>query len=153
MPKPTHTPPGSAIRRAQVSAKGGPNFRGESVTPAGVYVVGKGGQGAMVPTHPAVWEIAQRFPRHDWWFPSPQAGREHVHPNTISLWVRTLFRAEGIDKSIHRARTTYGTTLLRGGANIRVVQKLMRHRSLSSTEHYLGVHADELTEAIRRLAA
>lgn len=138
----------AGLRSSEIAA-----FRGESITPAGIYVVGKGGQGAMVPTHPAIWEVAQTYPRQGWWFPSPQAGREHVHPNTVSLWVRTLFREHGIAKSVHRARTTYGTTLLRGGANIRVVQKLMRHRSLSSTEHYLGVHADELTEAIRRLAA
>lgn len=47
----------------------------------------------------------------------------------------------------------YGTNLLRGGANIRVVQELMRHESLATTAGYLQVEESERVEAIRRLSA
>ena len=39
------------------------------------------------------------------------------------------------------------------GVNLRVVQELMRHKSLATTAGYLGVDANEKAEAIRRLAA
>lgn len=126
--------------------------RGEDVTETTFYVLGKGAQAAMLPTHPALWTLAREFPRSGWWFPSPS--REGaVSPNTVSRAVGRHFRRHGIAGSIHRMRATYGTTLLRNGHNIRVVQELMRHRSLSATEHYLGTDHDELVRAIGSLAA
>lgn len=37
------------------------------------------------------------------------------------------------------------------GANLRVVQELMRHSSLTTTAAYLGVDRNELSEAVGRL--
>ena len=62
-------------------------------------------------------------------------------------------REVGLPGSIHRFRATYGTNLLRNGENLRVVQELMRHASLATTQHYLGVSEDEKRDAIGRLAA
>ena len=59
----------------------------------------------------------------------------------------------GIEGSLHRCRHTYATELLRAGANIRVVQTLMRHASLSSTQIYTAVDENERREGIRRLGA
>jgi integrase/recombinase XerD len=42
---------------------------------------------------------------------------------------------------------------LRSGANVRTVQTLMRHASLSSTMIYCAVDESERRDAIRRLAA
>lgn len=123
-------------------------LRGEEVTRRELTFVGKGGQHAIVPTHPEVWEIAQRYPREGWWFPSPQKHREHLTVELIELRVRELFRSVGISGGIHRTRANYGTDLLRAGVNIKVVQKLMRHRRLASTEHYLAVADDEMSRAI-----
>lgn len=128
-------------------------IRGEDVTDDAIYVLGKGGKQAIIPTHPALWELAQSKPRYGYWFPSTISALGHVHPKTISIATTRLFRDLGITGSSHRARHTYGTNLLRGGANIRVVQKLMRHSSLKSTEHYLGVDDGELRQAIESLAA
>ena len=128
--------------------------RGEDIDAATIYIDGKGGQTASVPTHPDLWEIAQEYPRRGLWFPSPVREGLAYSPDHISGEIANRFRATGIEKgSIHRLRATYGTTLLRSGVNIRVVQKLMRHSSLATTEHYLGVDDDELTAAIRLLAA
>lgn len=63
------------------------------------------------------------------------------------------FKAHGVEGSSHRNRHMYGTELLRTGANIRVVQELMRHASLETTVRYLGVNEDEKRAAIRRLIA
>lgn len=134
-------------------------IRGSDVTEQSIRVLGKGGLLATVPTHPAIWELAQTYPRDGWWFPSPQTRRGGVprdpvpiHRSGLGNEVRWLFRSVGIESgSIHRCRHTYGTNLLRGGANLRVVQELMRHASLSTTALYLGVNEDERQSAIRTL--
>ena len=58
-----------------------------------------------------------------------------------------------IEGSHHRCRHTYGTSLLAAGANLRVVQELMRHESVTSTQIYTRVTADERREAVARLVA
>jgi site-specific recombinase XerD len=63
-----------------------------------------------------------------------------------------LFDSLGIAGSIHRARHSYATTLLRAGANVRVVQTLMRHSSLATTAAHCAVDEDERAAAIRLLA-
>ncbi|WP_165763486.1 MULTISPECIES: tyrosine-type recombinase/integrase [unclassified Nocardioides] len=128
-------------------------FRGEDITAQGIYVIGKGGQGAMLPTHPHLWETAQSYPRRGFWFPSTRAPSGHIVSGTVTRRVTAHFRALEITGSSHRNRHGYGTLLLRGGANLRVVQELMRHASLHTTALYLGVDEDEKVAAIRSLVA
>jgi len=127
-------------------------IRGEDVGEDQLYVWGKGGQGAFVPTHPLVWVLALTRPRDGWWFPT-RAAAGHVTSLAVSTMTSKLFKANGIEGSIHRCRHTYATELLRGGANIRVVQTLMRHESLSSTQIYTAVDEGERRDAINRLVA
>jgi len=127
-------------------------IRGEDVTRDQLYVFGKGGQGAFVPTHPLVWVLAQSRPRDGWWFPTCSS-TGHVASGSVSTRTTRLFTANGITGSIHRCRHTYATELLRSGANIRVVQTLMRHESLNSTMIYTAVDEGERRDAINRLVA
>lgn len=124
---------------------------GEDVGQESIYVLGKGAQSAYVPTHPDLWELAQEYPRRGWWFPSPRLEGQSVTPSAVSIAVGKLFRELGIEGSHHRLRHTYGTRLLRSGANVRVVQTLMRHESLISTQVYTAVTDDERAAAIRRM--
>jgi integrase/recombinase XerD len=127
-------------------------IRGEDVEEDQLYVFGKGGQGAYVPTHPKVWALALTRPRFGWWFPTSSAAG-HVTNMSVSTTTSRLFAANGIEGSLHRCRHTFATELLRQGENIRVVQQLMRHESLTSTQMYTAVDECELRSAIRRLAA
>lgn len=120
------------------------------VTQDSIYVVGKGGKAAHLPTHPRVWAMARTMPRLGYWFPSSSAAG-HVTREAVSHAVGKHLRSHGIAGSIHRARHTYATTLLRSGVNIRVVQTLMRHESLTSTEVYTQVLDTERTDAIAGL--
>lgn len=126
-------------------------IHGRDVSETHIYVDGKGGVRAALPTHADLWDLAQTYPRHDYWFPGREDG--HVTGNTISQRISKLFGGLGITGSVHRCRHTYGTRLLRAGVNIRVVQKLMRHASLATTEAYTAVSDDELVDAIGRLSA
>jgi integrase/recombinase XerD len=68
--------------------------------------------------------------------------------------VAAHFRELGIEeRSIHRARHTFGNALGRAGVNVRVVKELMRHQSLETTAIYLGVDEDEKSAAIGLLGS
>lgn len=126
-------------------------IHGRDIDEQTLRVVGKGGTDCALPTHPMLWQLAQTYPRDDYWFPSPYG--PHIVASTVTACVRRLFQSVGLSGSSHRARHTYGTTLLRGGANLRVVQDLMRHQSLATTALYLGVDEDERRAAIGRIVA
>jgi integrase len=121
-------------------------FHGGHITPAGIYVLGKGHRAEAL-----LWDLALEHPRAGYWFPSQRGG--HLGSQSVTNDVTALFRSLGIAGSCHRARHTYGTRLLRGGANLRVVQELMRHSSLATTARYLGVDDDEKVAAIASLVA
>lgn len=132
--------------RAHEAAK----IHSDDVSAEGLFVRGKGGRDAVLPTHPEILRLAEE--RSGYWFPGV-GGRGHVESDTVSLRITKLFTSLGISGSFHRCRHYYGTSLLRAGVNIRVVQELMRHASLATTAAYLGVGEDEKTAAILALAA
>lgn len=127
-------------------------IRGQDVEANQIYVLGKGGRSAFVPTHPLIWEVALSRPRSGWWFPTGSPAG-HVSARTVSAITGRLFAANGIEGSIHRCRHTYATNLLRAGVNIRIVQELMRHESLNSTMIYTAVSEGERHDAIALLMA
>lgn len=127
-------------------------MHGRDITATSLYILGKGGQGAAVPTHPILWDLAQEYPRDGYWFPSPRRGRDFLSTSIVTQSVADHFRSLGMDGSVHRTRSTYATNLLRAGVNLRVIQDLLRHDHLSSTQHYLGVSDTERMDAILRLA-
>lgn len=126
-------------------------FAGEDIDSTSLYVLGKGGQHAVLPTHPVLWDLAQLYPRRGFWFPGRDGG--HMTGHNVTMRISRHFQGLGIDGSSHRNRHLYGTNLLRSGANLRVVQELMRHADLGTTLLYLGVDELEKVEAIRRLVA
>ena len=51
----------------------------------------------------------------------------------------------------HRFRHTFATEQLRGGADIRVIQKAMDHKDIKSTAVYVKVHDEQVRDAILKL--
>lgn len=114
-------------------------------------VLGKGGVDAMLPVHQELRTVAARMPTTGWWFPSPTRPGEPIRPNSAYLKVRSAADRAGVKLHPHAARHWHATSLLRAGVDLRKVQLLMRHASLSTTEGYLAVSEHELSAAVMRL--
>lgn len=113
-------------------------------------VLGKGGRTDYLPLHPVLCELAPTM-GPGWWFPARRGGDGHIRGQSVSdLLTDARERAGILDKSLtgHSLRHSFGTELVRRGANIRAVQELMRHSSLQTTQRYTQVLDEDRREAL-----
>lgn len=126
-------------------------FHGRDLDPrAGTLEVrgGKGGGTFTLPAHPDLLAHATQMPT-GYWFPS-QRGR-HIGGRAVSERMRVYMLRHGINATPHALRHTFATRLLETGADLRVVQELMRHATLSTTAIYTEITDGRKREAIHRL--
>lgn len=112
-------------------------------------VEGKGGQIAIIPIHDDLIPIFATMPRHGYWFPAPTGG--HIEPKSVGQTIKRAFERIGVNIRAHQLRHSYGTELLRHGADIRVVQELLRHESIQTTALYTRVSQDQEATATNLL--
>ena len=64
--------------------------------------------------------------------------------------IKELAQTAGIIKNIspHTFRHSFATHLLEGGANLRVIQAMLGHESISTTEIYTHIDTTRLREEI-----
>lgn len=120
-------------------------IRGEDVDLLGgtLRVIGKGGVDEQVPLHPLIAAEARRYPRLGYWFPSHTRPGHPIRRESLSAVISRAMQRAGVPGTAHSLRHWYGTELVRGGVNVRVVQTLMRHASLATTALYTLVDADQ----------
>ena len=122
-------------------------------------VVGKGGKERLVP-------ISQRAAGElELWFDDRRQMRikpgeddyvflnrrgHHLTRTMILIMVKRLGEAAGIKKTLspHTLRHSFATALLRGGADLRVIQVLLGHADIATTEIYTHMDDESLRQAV-----
>jgi integrase/recombinase XerD len=71
--------------------------------------------------------------------------------NMIFLIVKEAAQAAGIEKNVspHTFRHSFATHLIEGGADLRIVQQLLGHESITTTEIYTHLDMNFLRETLR----
>lgn len=126
---------------------------------------GKGSKERIVPLYDEAVRWVERYVREARPSLAAKAKRKPVPPalflsvrgNRMSAdALRTCFerhaRVAGVDATLatHAMRHTYATELLGGGADLRSVQELLGHASLSTTQIYTHLSVERLKEAARQ---
>jgi site-specific recombinase XerD len=75
----------------------------------------------------------------------------HVHSKSVSMIIGNVMRRAGVPGTPHGIRHSFGTNLVRDGADLRTAQSLLRHSNLQTTAVYVEVADERRGEAIHRL--
>jgi integrase/recombinase XerC len=129
------------------------------VLPVGttLRVTGKRSKTRVVPVVPAVREAIEDYARQCPW---PLAGDAHLfvgarggplNPDLVRRAVAAARKRLGLPDSLtpHALRHSFATHLLARGADLRALQELLGHASLSSTQIYTAVDAARLLDVYR----
>ena len=126
-----------------------------------VRVIGKGNKERRVPMGEEARERLHRYlggPRREWTAKRPTAAvfvssRGRRMPRE-SVWrlVRRWAEAAGVPHRVtpHTFRHSFATHLLEGGADLRVVQALLGHASISTTQLYTHLTGERVREVYAR---
>jgi integrase/recombinase XerC len=120
--------------------------------PETLVINGKGNKQRIVPLLPEIREAADRFlamapykPLHDEPLFRGQRGKR-LHPRIVQGLMQNLRRALGLPESAtpHALRHAFATHLLGAGGDLRAIQELLGHASLSTTQRYTAVDQTHL---------
>lgn len=133
----------------------GCSLRRQDVDPAGyIKVLGKGGVENIVPVEDAVVGAIQDWlATHDSLWVFPGRSNSHLHPRSMQAAVRQLMVEAGIKdirRAVHCLRHTVGADLRQRGADIRDIQDVLRHASISTTQLYTHMEREELRRKLPR---
>ncbi|MEN5144781.1 site-specific tyrosine recombinase XerD [Brevundimonas diminuta] len=130
--------------------------------PAYLIVRGKGGKERLAPLNTAAREAIRAWleardaarkpgaPDSAWLFPS-HGKSGHLTPRRFAQLLDQAAITAGIDParvSPHVLRHAFATHLLEGGADLRVVQTLLGHADISTTQIYTHVATDRLSQVV-----
>jgi len=131
--------------------------------PAFLIVRGKGGKERLAPLNTSAREAVKTWlaalaearpdkaPESPWLFPSTSA-KGHLTPRRFAQLLDQAAIDAGIDParvSPHVLRHAFATHLLEGGADLRVVQTLLGHADIATTQIYTHVATDRLAQVVR----
>ena len=118
-----------------------------------VRVFGKGRKERVVPVGAPALEAIQKY-RHAARVESgplfiSRKGRKRMTPNSVWVMLKRYIRHTSIPIAIspHKLRHSFATHLLDAGADLRSVQSLLGHSSLSTTQIYTHVTIERLRRA------
>jgi len=122
-----------------------------------VRVFGKGSKERIVPVGNSAIRAVEKYIKESRELLRKQASKDFVFLNFrggklsrmgVFDIIRKYSRLAGIKKSVHphTLRHTFATHLLQGGADIRIIQEMLGHSDISTTQIYTHVSRDYLIE-------
>ena len=154
----------SELVRLSVSAVAGAVQEGAGQEPM-ILVRGKGGRDRLVPMGEKARLATRRWlalrqellgesaDTNPWLFPSGRDPHQPMTRQRVFQLLRTLAPVAGVPLakvSPHALRHAFATHLLAGGADLRVVQELLGHAAISTTQIYTRVTDQRMQEAVTR---
>lgn len=119
---------------------------------------GKGSKERLVPLHDLALDAMDEYIKHarsqlsggrpcEYFFVSSRGNQ--MSTDAIRKMFKATVRAAGLDDGLspHDMRHTFATDLLSGGADLRSVQKMLGHASLSTTQVYTHLSPTRLKQA------
>lgn len=125
------------------------------ITGGTIRTMGKGRKERTLPLHPMIAELAKTMPSDSWWFPARKDSSKPMQSASVTNLITLAKKRAGIrDPHLtpHSLRHSFGTHLADQDVDIRVIQKLMMHESLATTQIYTGVSERRKREGILALA-
>jgi len=118
-------------------------------------VRGKGNKERIVPLHASAIEAVESYldvreSDSPWLFPT-SAKEGHLTRQRFGQLLKDLCITTGIDPercSPHTLRHSFATHLLEGGADLRVIQELLGHADITTTQIYTHVAGSRLAEIV-----
>lgn len=143
---------GAGLRIGEALALDRGTFGATPAALRSLRVTGKGGKQRLVPILP---EIALALADYLAACPYPSAGRaplfvgvrgKRLQAAVVRRRMQGLRRRSGLPENAtpHALRHSFATHLLAGGADLRVIQELLGHASLSTTQGYTAVEGERL---------
>lgn len=85
----------------------------------------------------------------DYFFVSTRGNQ--MKPDAIRKMFKKALRAAGLDPTLspHSMRHTFATSLMEGGADLKSIQDMLGHNSMSTTEIYTHVSSDRMREVFK----
>lgn len=131
--------------------------RGDAPVGDALTVTGKGNKQRMLPVLPVVREAVQAYLKLCPWQPGSGdplfigARGKRLNPGVAQRRLRELRVLLGLPDSVtpHALRHSFATHLLGAGGDLRAIQELLGHASLSTTQRYTAVDSDSLLAAYR----
>jgi integrase/recombinase XerC len=131
--------------------------RGAAPVSDSLTVTGKGNKQRMLPVLPVVREAVRAYLTLCPWQPGDDAPLflgvrgKRLNPGVAQKRLRQLRLLLGLPDSVtpHALRHSFATHLLSGGGDLRAIQELLGHASLSTTQRYTEVDSDSLMATYR----
>ena len=125
-----------------------------------LQVIGKGDKERWVPINERALGLLENYLLHVRSHVSPKPGEEkyvflnrrghHLSRQMVFMFLKDAVAAAGIGKTVspHSLRHSFATELVQNGADLRAVQEMLGHESISTTEIYTHLTRDTLRNTI-----
>jgi integrase/recombinase XerD len=120
-------------------------------------VKGKGGKERIVPVNPTALQALKNYLENvledsEWLFPS-RSKSGHLTRQNFAIMLKKAATNAGLDAtqiSPHVLRHSFATHLLSGGADLRLIQQLLGHADITTTEIYTHLKPEAMKQLVEQ---